>query len=190
MTKETNTNPFDKPDLNELAHYGVKGMKWGHRRRQERIARVDRVASGKAGLGEKARFLLTETSAKSLRVNNGISGAAKVQAANLRAVDKRLARGDATVKDIVMRYGGDRIIITGKKDPSTRYTPDSKKLTPKKGTSAVTRRVMDDYNNLNDQDFFRKYAATKTRYSKRVERYGDPYMNSPLAKLGKKLDRR
>lgn len=33
MTNELNTNPFDKPDLNELAHYGVKGMKWGHRRK-------------------------------------------------------------------------------------------------------------------------------------------------------------
>jgi hypothetical protein len=28
-----NPNPFDKPDLNELAHVGVKGMKWGHRKR-------------------------------------------------------------------------------------------------------------------------------------------------------------
>ena len=33
MNNELNTNPFDKPDLNELAHYGVKGMKWGHRKR-------------------------------------------------------------------------------------------------------------------------------------------------------------
>lgn len=42
MNNELNTNPFDKPDLNELAHYGVKGMKWGvirSRRIENRTAR-------------------------------------------------------------------------------------------------------------------------------------------------------
>lgn len=42
MNNELNTNPFDKPDLNELAHYGVKGMKWGvirSRRLENRTAR-------------------------------------------------------------------------------------------------------------------------------------------------------
>ena len=53
--------------------------------------------------------------------------------------------------------------------------------------SNVTKRVKNDYNNLSDAEFFKKYSVTKERYAKRVKKYGDPYMNSPLAKLGKKL---
>lgn len=51
----------------------------------------------------------------------------------------------------------------------------------------TTRRVVDDFNRLSDQAFFNKYRCKKSRYLKRVKRYGDPYMNSPLAKLGKFL---
>lgn len=53
--------------------------------------------------------------------------------------------------------------------------------------SAVTKRVKNDYNNLSESDFFKKYSVTKDTYAKRVKKYGDPYMNSPLAKRGKKL---
>ena len=54
--------------------------------------------------------------------------------------------------------------------------------------SSVTKRVKNDYNNLSEEEFFRKYSTTKKRYAKRVKKYGDPYMNSPLAKLGKRLE--
>lgn len=53
--------------------------------------------------------------------------------------------------------------------------------------SAVTKRVKNDYNNLTDQEFMRKYSTSKETYKKRVDKYGDPYMNAQLAKLGKKL---
>ena len=53
--------------------------------------------------------------------------------------------------------------------------------------SSVTKRVKNDYNNLSEAEFFKKYSVTKERYRKRVNKYGDPYTNSPLAKLGKKL---
>lgn len=53
--------------------------------------------------------------------------------------------------------------------------------------SKTTRRVKNDYNTLSDAEFMRKYSASKERYRKRVNRYGDPYMRSPLAKAGKKL---
>ena len=53
--------------------------------------------------------------------------------------------------------------------------------------SAVTKRVKEDYNKLSDSQFRKKYGATKEIYAKRVKRYGDPYMNAPMAKLGKKL---
>lgn len=61
------------------------------------------------------------------------------------------------------------------------------KMTASDSDSKVTKRVKNDYNNLSDAEFFKKYSVTKERYAKRVKKYGDPYMNSPLAKLGKKL---
>lgn len=53
--------------------------------------------------------------------------------------------------------------------------------------SATTRRVKKDYNSMSDLEFRSKYQTSKETYRKRVNRYGDPYMNSPLAKLGKSL---
>ena len=55
--------------------------------------------------------------------------------------------------------------------------------------SRVTRRVLRDYGKLTEQQFFRKYACSKKRYAKRLYKYGDPYMNSPLVKIGKYLKR-
>lgn len=57
----------------------------------------------------------------------------------------------------------------------------------RKGDSKITRTVKRDYNRLSDKDFRRKYAASKSTYLKRVRRYGDPYMKSPLAKIGKAI---
>lgn len=65
--------------------------------------------------------------------------------------------------------------------------PSKKMSTTDKGDSSVTRKVKADYNNLSDKDFMAKYKASKKTYAKRVDKYGDPYMNSPAAKLGKKL---
>ena len=47
--------------------------------------------------------------------------------------------------------------------------------------------MKDDYNRMSDAEFMRKYQTSKKKYAKRVEKYGDPYMNGPLAKIGKKL---
>ena len=55
-------------------------------------------------------------------------------------------------------------------------------------SSATTRRVIDDYNSMSDQEFKNKYSGSKKTYAKRIARYGDPYMNAPLAKMGKKLE--
>lgn len=68
-----------------------------------------------------------------------------------------------------------------------RYGVGEKMRTDDPNDSAVTKRVKRDYNNLSDEEFARKYQGTKEVYRKRVNRYGDPYMNAPLARLGKKL---
>lgn len=53
--------------------------------------------------------------------------------------------------------------------------------------SIVTKRAKNDYNTMDDKAFFNKYSCSKELYAKRVIKYGDPYMNSPLAKIGKVL---
>lgn len=53
--------------------------------------------------------------------------------------------------------------------------------------TVVTQKVISDYNELSCQGFFDKYAVTKKTYSRRVMEYGDPYINSPLAKLARKI---
>lgn len=67
-----------------------------------------------------------------------------------------------------------------------RRTPEQ--LGHRPSDSKVTRKVKDDYNKMDDLVFKQKYKVSKSRYAKRVKKYGDPYKNSPMAKLGKKLD--
>lgn len=54
--------------------------------------------------------------------------------------------------------------------------------------SRLTQKVMDCFNTMSDQEFLNKFQASKKVYLKRVIKYGDPYMNAPLAKIGKKLN--
>ena len=59
------------------------------------------------------------------------------------------------------------------------------KLETTKDMCAITKRVIHDFNELSDMEFLCKYACRKNVYLKRVKKYGDPYMNAPLAKIGK-----
>ena len=53
--------------------------------------------------------------------------------------------------------------------------------------SNVTKKVIDNFNVMDAKTFMRTYSCSKLKYFKRVVKYGDPYMNAPLAKLGKFL---
>lgn len=61
------------------------------------------------------------------------------------------------------------------------------KMQANKSDSAVTKRVKNDYNNLTDQQFMNKYYGSKSTYLNRVNKYGDPYKNGILPKIGKAL---
>lgn len=174
---------FDIPNISteEIKHFGVKGMRWGVRR-DNRIARLERVGSGHGSRSDKVRVALGEVSTKSVSTHGSVAGAARNKAANMRARDARAAKGTATLMDVIARHGGDRMVDTGRVDASLRMTPKSARIKVQPHHSATTKRVINDHNNLSDQDFFRKYAVSKSRYSKRVDRYGDPYTNGPLAK--------
>ena len=54
--------------------------------------------------------------------------------------------------------------------------------------SRQTKKVVADYNRMDDRQFKKTYNVSKTRYAKRVQKYVDPYMNSPMAKIGKFME--
>jgi hypothetical protein len=99
----------EKPDVDELIHYGKKGMRWGVRQ-QYRLDRANAVAKGTASRATKARFAITETSGLSIARGGGVKGAAASKAKQLGARKERIERGDATVKDLLANYGGDRLL--------------------------------------------------------------------------------
>lgn len=68
-----------------------------------------------------------------------------------------------------------------------RYKVGDKMDTNDPNDSAVTRKVKRNYNEMTDKEFVNRYKVSKKTYMKRVNKYGDPYMNSPLAKMGKDL---
>lgn len=103
----------EKPSLEELAHVGVKGMKWG-KRRQRRLDRVARVASGTGSVSDKVRVFGTEVSAASSSRNGGFKGAVASRQRELEGRKKRIEAGQGTVKDLLALHGGDKMWITGK----------------------------------------------------------------------------
>lgn len=79
--------------------------------------------------------------------------------------------------------------LTSKKNQNGRIGGIDR-LTVNSNDSAVTRRVKSDYNRMSDSQFKTKYRVSKKVYGKRAEKYGDPYKNAPLAKLGRRLSRK
>lgn len=99
-----------------LAHYGVRGMKWGVRKARTgnlgtRAARQRRYASGESKKAGGARRIIDTASAVSnYRVNDLVKGrglhrAAARRADVLDAERKRLATGKAKTTDVLKAYG-------------------------------------------------------------------------------------
>ena len=65
-------------------------------------------------------------------------------------------------------------------------TAGKKKYRAKDSDSLITKKVKEDLSKMTGEEFKQKYQVSNTRYMKRVDKYIDPYMNSPLAKFGKK----
>lgn len=67
---------------------------------------------------------------------------------------------------------------------------DDMKIVVKDDMCDVTKKVVEDFNMMSNKHFMAKYQCSKLKYRKRVRKYGDPYMNGPLAKLGRFLGRK
>lgn len=100
-----------------LAHYGVKGMKWGQRKgvkgRADRVVSRklndaidfhERVASGKGSASQTLRVAVS-SSLLTLARNKGIKGTAAKRASEGRDIRKRLESGEATFRDKMNTYG-------------------------------------------------------------------------------------
>lgn len=107
-------NEQQKPTLEELAHYGVKGMHWGVRKARTGDIQVttnvlDRVASGNGSVRDKT-FAAITARPKNLIKGRGIKGEAANRSAELKAHANRLATGKATAKDVLRAYGNASLI--------------------------------------------------------------------------------
>jgi hypothetical protein len=104
----------DKPSLEELAHYGVPGMRWGVKKARtgdlvKPIARLDRVANGTASLHSKAVVLASSTPYHLIK-SGGLKKEAARQSRSLKAHSERLATGHATARDLIVAYGTSNLI--------------------------------------------------------------------------------
>lgn len=156
---------------NDLQHTGVKGMKWGHHRYTEgRLAR----AKDESALAKKLATGYTNS------LNNRL--AKKPNSVNRQSdVIRGTKLANAYTKSMDNKVDRIQSKLNAQKAPAT--------LTPTGKVSSTTKKVIDDYNAMNEQQFKNKYYTSKQTYAKRVEKYGDPYMNSPLAKMGKQLNK-
>jgi hypothetical protein len=120
------------PDFNsEFSHYGTKGMHWGVRKARtgdvavarakikKTTTRLDRVAKGTGSKTDKAVALANTRiyRAPALARKGGLKNEAaresaryKDVSAELKAHSDRLAKGNATAKDILRAYGQSSIV--------------------------------------------------------------------------------
>lgn len=152
---------------NELMHYGIKGMKWGHRRYV-----ADKVKGYQKDIDSFNPYAKTGIKTK--------TGKIVLTAQDVHDSIKALERD----RDKRADKFGRKYDEQAAREKSRKAKTKNKTMNPSNADSPTTRRVKRDYNNLSDADFQRKYSVSKSTYKKRVDRYGDPYINSPLSKMG------
>jgi hypothetical protein len=108
-------------DIDFLEHYGVKGQRWGVRR-DRRANTLKKVGSGKGSGTEKLRAYTTVSPLDVAR-GRGFKGAAKLRGERQLSRNARIRKGEASVRDILVYYGGTKhqdLIPTNKKKTNTK----------------------------------------------------------------------
>lgn len=88
----------EKPPLDEIVHFGVRGMHWGVRKQKE-LDKLNRIASGHAKFSESVGFSLSLPLHKVLASSAGKRRIAAGRAAILQAQKDRIQSGNATTSD-------------------------------------------------------------------------------------------
>lgn len=106
---------LEKPPLDELVHYGVKGMKWGVKKARTgrlnvRASRLERVADGKGSLRDKAVSLAGTSVYGAVKSRGSLKKEAARRAKNLRGQERRLATGKAKTSDLIKAYGTTTVV--------------------------------------------------------------------------------
>jgi len=99
----------DKPTLDDVVHYGVRGMKWGTRRayasRQQRgVDILNKVASGTANKRQKVAVAVSSSSHDLIR-GKSLKGAASRKAAREQEHLDRVLNGKLKARDVLTMVG-------------------------------------------------------------------------------------
>ena len=154
----------------ELRHYGVPGMRWGHRKAQPTTSsgtKRYRYADALKGYDNYHKKVT-----KALGGQNNRTNAYAAQAiARTLANDKPSKLQKALYTANVLRIA--------KKDNSTKR--DRMQINDK--DTKLTKLIKTDYNNLSDLEFRAKYKTSKNKYAKRVKKSksGDPLKTGKAA---------
>lgn len=195
----------------ELYHHGIKGQRWGVRRYQNEDGSLTEAGRRRYAVGEKMDANDKRDSSITRKVKRDYNHMSDSEFKSKYKVGKNVYRhrvnkyGDPYMNSPMAKMGK-KLAAKGKnkrlaKPASSNESMDDyalkelqsikqykkgDKLDIHKNDSAVTKRVKKDYNTLSDTEFIQKYAVKKDRYRKRVNKYGDPYENSPWSKAVRK----
>lgn len=138
----------------ELYHYGIPGQKHGIRRYQNPDGSL--TPEGMARYGRKAR---------------GREFAAKIYDVNAKFYKKMGNRALASMNAAAANRERKIAEEYRKGNVTTNRT------------SATTQRVLSDYRNMSNKEFFSKYKTTRRSYANRVKKWGDPHLYRTTGKL-------
>lgn len=85
-----------------LAHFGVKGMKWGVRK-QKQLDHFNRIAAGKGSIGDTLKLSASATIPELIANKGSLKRIAAGRALVLEAQKKRIQSGKATKLDVMDR---------------------------------------------------------------------------------------